>query len=278
MRTSENRARYNRDKLRYPSDVTDEEWAHVAPLIPPAKRGGRKREAIMRDVFNGVMHVLSTGCQWRCLPKDLPPKSTVYRYFCDWAWSGILDRIHAAPYVKCRERAEREASPTAAAIGRKTREKRRKRGARIDPHGYDAGKKIKGKKRHVLADTQGLLIGANVHCAGIQDRDGGVTLLPALFGRFPCPEKLFAGGAYQGPIFAEAAGKILPRLQIEIVKRCDRAKGFVTLPKRRIAERPIAWLNRCRRPARDRENLDFTALVFLRFASIRLMPRKPCNG
>jgi len=116
MWTNENRAKYNRDKLRYPSDVTDEEWAYVEPLIPPAKRGGRRREADMREVFNGVMYVLSTGCQWRYLPKDLPPKSTVYRYFCDWAWSGVLDRIHDALYVECRERAEREASPTTAII------------------------------------------------------------------------------------------------------------------------------------------------------------------
>lgn len=116
MWTSENRAKYDRDKLRYPSDVTDEEWAHVAPLIPPARRGGRKREANMREVFNGVMYVLGTGCQWRSIPKDLPPKSTVYRYFCDWSWSGVLDRIHDALYEKCREQTEREASPTAAII------------------------------------------------------------------------------------------------------------------------------------------------------------------
>jgi len=116
MWTNENRAKYNRDKLRYPSDVTDEEWAYVEPLLPPAKRGGRRREVDVREVFNGVMYVLSTGCQWRYIPKDFPPKSTVYRYFCDWAWSGVLDRLHDALYVKCRERAEREASPTAAII------------------------------------------------------------------------------------------------------------------------------------------------------------------
>lgn len=116
MWTKANRARYNRDRLRYPSDVTDEEWEHVAPLIPPAKRGGRKREVDMREVFNAIMYVLSTGCQWRYIPKDFPPKSTVYRYFCDWAWCGVLDRMHDALYVICREQAEREASPTAAII------------------------------------------------------------------------------------------------------------------------------------------------------------------
>ena len=116
MWTTKNRAKYNRDCLRYPSDVTDEEWAYVAPLIPKAKSGGRKREVIIREVFNGVMYVLSTGCQWRYIPKDLPPKSTVYRYFCDWSYDGALDRIHHTLYVACREKLEREASPTAAII------------------------------------------------------------------------------------------------------------------------------------------------------------------
>ena len=116
MWTTKNRAKYNRDCLRYPSDVTDEEWAYVAPLIPKAKSGGRKREVIIREVFNGVMYVLSTGCQWRYIPKDLPPKSTVYRYFCDWSYDGVLDRIHHTLYVACREKLEREASPTAAII------------------------------------------------------------------------------------------------------------------------------------------------------------------
>jgi len=116
MWTNENRATYNRDHLRYPSDVTDDEWAYVAPLIPKAKGGGRKREVVIREVFNGVMYVLSTGCQWRYIPKDLPPKSTVYDYFCNWARDGVLDRIHHALYVACREKLEREASPTAAII------------------------------------------------------------------------------------------------------------------------------------------------------------------
>ena len=113
MRTPENRPRYNRDKLRYPSDLTDAEWAHIEPLIPPAKRGGGKRRVNIREVLNGVMYILSTGCQWRYLPKDLPPKSTVHDYFSLWNWDGTLDRIHHALYLKCREKAERQASPTA---------------------------------------------------------------------------------------------------------------------------------------------------------------------
>jgi transposase len=116
MWTNENRARYDRSKLRYPSDVTDAEWALVGPLIPPAKRGGGKRTVEMRSIVNGLMYVLSTGCQWRAIPKDLPPKSTVHGYFDLWTYDGTLDRIHHALYVKCREAAGREASPTAAVI------------------------------------------------------------------------------------------------------------------------------------------------------------------
>jgi transposase len=116
MWTNENRNRYDRGKLRYPSDLTDEEWALIAPIIPPAKRGGGKRTVIIREVVNGLMYVLSSGCQWRAIPKDLPPRSTVNGYFSLWDYDGTLDRIHHALYVKCRDQAEREASPTAAII------------------------------------------------------------------------------------------------------------------------------------------------------------------
>jgi transposase len=116
MWTPQNRKRYDRSRLRYPSDLTDEEWAHVASVIPLAKPGGNKRTVDVREVMNGVMYVLSTGCQWRALPKDLPPKSTVHDYFILWSCDGTLDRIHHALYVACREQAEREASPSAAII------------------------------------------------------------------------------------------------------------------------------------------------------------------
>jgi transposase len=116
MWTAENRPHYNRDQLRYPSDLTDEEWGYVAPLIPPAKGGGNRRHVNLREVVNGLMYILSTGCQWRAIPKDLPPRSTLYDYLDLWGWDGTLDRIHHALYVACREQGEREASPTAAII------------------------------------------------------------------------------------------------------------------------------------------------------------------
>ena len=116
MWTPENRGLYDRGKLRYPSDVTDEEWAHIAPLIPPARHGGRKRSVDVREVVNGLIYILSTGCQWRATPRDLPPRSTLFGYFELWDYDGTLDRIHQALYVKCREALGREASPTAGAI------------------------------------------------------------------------------------------------------------------------------------------------------------------
>src|SRR3954471_15478869 len=128
----------------------------------------------------------------------------------------------------------------------------------------DAGKRIKGKKRHLLVDTQGLLMHAIVHAANVQDRDGGVWLMAVLFARYPFLVKLYADGGYQGPQFRRAIKKILRRVNLEIVKRSDQAKGFVVLPKRWIVERTIAWLNRCRRLAKDWENLNCKALAFLR--------------
>ncbi len=220
MWTAKNRGRYDRSKLRYPSDLTDDEWAHVEPLIPPAKRGGNKRHVEAREVMNGIMYILSTGCQWRAIPKDLPPRSTLFDYLDLWSYDGTLDRIHHALYVACREQGEREAS---------------------------------------------------------QDRDGGILLLATLFGMYPFLKKLFADGGYQGPDFQKALAKILPQLETEIVKRSDRTKGFVVLPRRWVVERTFAWLNRCRRLAKDWENLNRNALAFLRLASIRLMLRKLCN-
>ena len=131
MWTNENRERYDRSRLRYPSDLTDGEWSLVEPLIPPAKRGGNKRHVNLREVINGLMYILSTGCQWRALPKDLPPRSTVYDYFDLWSWDGTLDRIHHFLFVMCREAVGREASPTAAIIDSQSVKSAEKGGRRL---------------------------------------------------------------------------------------------------------------------------------------------------
>ena len=130
MWTKENRGRYDRSRLRYPSDLTDEEWALVEPLIAPAKRGGNKRTVDVREVVNGLMYVLSSGCQWRAIPKDLPPRSTIHDYLDRWEHDGTLERIHYALYVKCREQAERDASPTACVIDSQSVKSAQKRGGR----------------------------------------------------------------------------------------------------------------------------------------------------
>jgi transposase len=277
MWTKENRARYDRSKLRYESDLTDAEWNLVAPLIPPAKHGGTKRTVNVREIVNGVMYILSSGCQWRAIPKDLPPRSTLFGYLDRWDWDGTLERIHYALYVQCREQVGREASPTVAIIDSQSVKSAEKSGAAIDPPGYDAGKKITGRKRHLLVDTEGLVLQVIVHAANLQDRDGGKLLLATLFGLFPFLRKVYADAGYQGPKFRKAMKRVLRRVKLEIVRRSDAAKGFVVLPKRWIVERTIGWLNRCRRLAKDWENLNRKALAFVRLASIRLMVRRLCN-
>ena len=141
MWTHENRAKYNRDHLRYPSDLTDDEWRLVEPRIPPAKPGGGKRRRDMRAVMDAVMSILSTGCQWRSLPKDFPPRSTVHGYFIWWQCDGVLDRIHDALYVECREQAEREGSPTAAIIDSQSVKSAEKGGARSIRRGMMRGRR-----------------------------------------------------------------------------------------------------------------------------------------
>ena len=145
MWTTENRARYDRGKLRYPSDLTDGEWALIEPLIPPGKRGGGTRRVIIREVVNGLMYILSTGCQWRAVPKDLPPKSTLFDYFDLWNWDGTLGRIHEELYVKCREAMGREASPTACIIDSQSVKSAEKGGPRLTRAGMMRGKRSRAR-------------------------------------------------------------------------------------------------------------------------------------
>lgn len=145
MWTKANRGKYNRDGLRYPSDLTDAEWTLVEPLIPPAKRGGRKREVDVREVLNGLLYVLSTGCQWRAVPKDLPPKSTLFSYLDLWNWDGTLGRIHQELYVKCRGAMGREASPTAAIIDSQSVKSAEKGGVASTRAGMMRGKRSRAR-------------------------------------------------------------------------------------------------------------------------------------
>jgi transposase len=148
MWTKENRRRYDRSGLRYESDLTDDEWAEIVPFIPPAKPGGNKRTVNLRKVANGLMYLLTTGCQWRAIPKDLAARSTVHDYFDRWSWDGTLERIHHALYVKYREQASREASPTAAIIDAQSVKSAEKGGAHIDPHGGACHRALDLRRSH----------------------------------------------------------------------------------------------------------------------------------
>jgi transposase len=268
--TPETRKQYDRKGLRYPSDLTDGEWALIEPLIPPGKR---VRTVVIREVVNAIFYVLATGCQWRFLPKDLPPRSTAHEYLMLWEWDGTLNRIHHALYVQVRELAGKEASPTAAVIDSQSVKAAERGGATIDPIGYDAGKKVKGIKRHIVVDTLGMVLAAHIQPANVQDRDGALPVLKEARQTFVFIKKIFADGGYQGQATATAVAA-LGEWELEIVKRSDIAKGFVLLPKRWIVERTFGWLGRCRRLAKHFENLTRTALAFLRLAMIRLMVRR----
>jgi transposase len=226
----EHRVAADRRGLRYPSDLIDAEWALVSSLIPPARRGGRKRSVDVREVLNAIFYVLSTGCQWKALPKDLPPKSTAHFYLMLWDWDGTLERIHDALYVATRQAAGREASPTAAIIDSQSAKAGSKRGSAIDPQGFDAGKKVTGRKRHILVDTLGLLLGVSILPADIKNRDGSLALLHETRRRFPFVERIFADAGYQGPKMANVVASS-GRWKIYIVRRSD-LRRFVVLPKR----------------------------------------------
>ena len=271
MWTEENRKHYERTGLRYPSDMTDAEWSLIEPLIPPAKRPGRHREVNIREVVNGIFYLLSTGCQWRALPKDFPPRSTIHDYFKLWEWDGTLERIHFTLFVQVRELAGKEASPTAAIIDSQSVKSAERGGAEIDPIGYDAGKKVKGIKRHIVVDTLGMILIGQIQPASVQDRDGALPVLAEARRLFTFIKKIFADGGYQGEATATAVA-LIGHWELEIVKRSDTAKGFVVLPKRWIVERTFAWLGRCL--SKHVENLTRAALAFLRLAMIRLMMRR----
>ena len=192
----EHRRAADRTGLRYPSDLSDGEWLIVEPMIPPAKRGGRRRSVNVREVLNGIFYILWTGCQWQALPKDLPPKSTVHDYLELWNWDGTLERIHHELYVAVREQEGRETEPDSGHYRLQTA--KGSQGSRADPSGYDAGKKIKGRKRRILVDTLGLLLNVVVHPADVQDRDGAFHLLRRARRLFPFIEHIFADGGYAG--------------------------------------------------------------------------------
>jgi transposase len=267
--TETTRAQYRREGLTYASDVTEGEWALIGPHLPKPCRIGRPRKTCLRAVVNAILYMASTGCQWRALPKCFPPRSTVQGYFYRWSLEGVFARINHALVMAGREKAGREASPSAGVIDSQSVKTTESGG----PRGFDAGKKIKGRKRHIVTDTQGNLMGLVVHPANIQDRDGAGFVLASIRHLYPWLRHVFADAGYAGKKLRRALAK-MGTWKLDIVRRSGAAKGFELLPRRWVVERTFAWLNRCRRLTKDFEASIDSAVSWIFVAHIRTLTRR----
>jgi transposase len=251
------------------TDVTDEQWDLLQPLLPAAKSRGRPRTPL-RLVLNAILYVVKSGCPWRLLPPSFPPWKTVYHHFRKWSrdhtWSALNDRLRAL----VRAAHDKRSRPTAAILDSQT--------VRSDPHGgpvgYDAAKKTKGRKRFLLVDTLGLVLGASVQPAHTPERSGAQALLALLLPVFTWLRKLWVDGGYSGADFANWVRQHRSKLQVEVIKRSDDMRGFEVLPKRWVVERTFAWLMQHRRLVRDYERTDSSAIAWIHVAMIRVMLRR----
>lgn len=252
----------------YPSDLTDAEWNLLEPLLPPAEGGGRPRTTDVREVLNAIMYLLKTGCGWRDLPHDFPPEGTVRDYFHNWRRKGVWQRLQDTLRRAVRVQAGRDPEPSAGVIDSQTVKSTRTGGMR----GYDAGKKIKGIKRHVFVDTLGLVLAVVILSAAIQDREGAKVLFAEAQADCPRMQLAWADGAYAGELVSwteEHCGWTL-----SIVKRSDDLQGFKVLPHRWVVERTFAWLNNYRRLSKDYEFHPETSTAMIHLAMIDLMLRR----
>lgn len=253
----------------YDTDLTDAQWLLVEPLLPPPRRLGRPRTD-RRRILNALLYVAKAGCQWRSLPKEFPVWQTVYQVFRKWArervWEGLNDRLRA----RVRAQAGRRARPTAAILDSQS--------VKSDPHGgavgYDAAKQIKGRKRHLLVDTMGLLLGVHVTPASTPERVGAQALLARVLPWFVWLRILWVDAGYTGADFAAWVRGRRPKLGVEVVKRSAPVHGFKVLPRRWVVERTFGWLMRHRRLVRDYETTTASAEAFVLLAMIRIQIRR----
>jgi transposase len=258
---------------RYPSDLTDEQWALIEPMVPVRSgglAGGRPVCYPRRRVVDAILYVARTGCAWRQLPHDFPPWDTVFWYFKHWRADGTVDWIHDALRDAVRDSDGRDPMASAGIVDAQS-----VKGADTVPaasRGYDAGKKVNGRKRHIVVDTLGLLVCVLVTSAAVQDRVGGARVLYRARMAMPSIALVWADGGYSGRCVAFA--RRLLRIALEIVHKPEGQRGFAALPRRWVVERTLSWLTRCRRLDRDYERLPEHSEAWVKWAMIGLMTRR----
>jgi putative transposase len=251
----------------YPSDVTDAQWALIEPHIPPVHPGGRPRKTDVRDILDAILYILRTGCQWRYLPRDFPPKSTVWRYFDQWRRNGILDRIHDRLRRKVRTLEKPYHPRTTASVDSQSVDTT----SGGEQRGRDNAKNVDGRKRHIVVDSMGLLLAVLVTAADVDDATAAAELFARLGGQpMSRVKKMYTDTKYHNFLLYEWVEKNA-EWDLDIVRRPKGAEGWVKLPIRWTVERTFAWLGRCRRLSKDREKSVLSSESFIKLAMINLM-------